>query len=37
MRDAHPRSRSPGLQLEGIEGSQWANLFVLLVEERKSY
>jgi len=38
MRDAPPRSPTPEPQpLEGIEGSQWANLNVLTVEEPKSY
>jgi len=38
MRDAPPRPPTPEPQpLEGIEGSQWANLSVLTVEETKSY
>jgi len=38
MRDAPPRPPTPEPQpLEGIEGSQWANLSGLTVEEPKSY
>ena len=38
MRDAPPQPPTPEPQpLEGIEGSQWANLSVLTVEEPKSY
>jgi len=38
MRDTPPRSPTPEPQpLEGIEGSQWANLSVWTVEEPKSY
>jgi len=38
MRDAPPRPPTLEPQpLEGIEGSQWANLSVLTVEEPKSY
>jgi len=38
MRDAPPRPPTPEPQpVEGLEGSQWANLSVLTVEEPKSY
>jgi len=38
MRDGPPRPPTPDPQpLEGMEGSQWANLSVLTVEEPKSY
>jgi len=37
MLDAPPRSPSPTPTLEGLEGSQWANLSVLLIDEPKSY
>jgi len=38
MRDAPPRPPTPEPQtLEGIEGSQWANLSVLMVEKPKSF
>jgi len=38
MQDAPPRPPTPEPQpLEGLEGSQWANLSVLTVEEPKSY
>jgi hypothetical protein len=38
MRDAPPRPPEPDNQpLEGLEGSQWANLSVLLIAEPKSY
>jgi len=38
MRDAPPRSPTPEPQpLEGFEGSQWADISVLTVEEPKSY
>jgi hypothetical protein len=37
MLDAPPRSPSPTPELEGLEGSQWANLSVLLIDEPKSY
>jgi len=38
MLDAPPRSPTPENQpLEGLEGSQWANLSVLLINEPKSY
>jgi hypothetical protein len=37
MLDAPPRSLSPTPELEGLEGSQWANLSVLLIDEPKSY
>jgi len=37
MRDAPPRPPTPEQQPEAIEGSQWANLSVLTVEEPKSY
>ena len=38
MRDAPPRRPTPEPQPpEGIEGSQWANLCVLTVDEPKSY
>jgi hypothetical protein len=38
MLDAPPRSLTPENQpLEGLEGSQWAKLSVLLIDERKSY
>jgi hypothetical protein len=37
MLDAPPRSPSPTPELEGLEGSQWANLSILLIDEPKSY
>ena len=37
MLDVPPRSPSPTPELEGLEGSQWANLSVLLIDEPKSY
>jgi len=38
MRDASPQPPTPESQpLEGIEGSHWANLSILTVEEPKSY
>jgi len=37
MRDATPRSSTPEVILERLEGSQWAKLSVLIIDERKSY
>jgi len=37
MLDIPPRSPCPTPTLEGLEGSQWANLSVLLIDEPKSY
>jgi hypothetical protein len=38
MHDAHPRPPTPENQpLEGLKGSHWANLSVLLLDEPKSY
>jgi hypothetical protein len=37
MLDVPSRSPSPTPTLEGLEGSQWANLSVLLIDEPKSY
>jgi hypothetical protein len=37
MFDVLPRSPSPTPELEGLEGSQWANFSVVLIDEPKSY
>jgi hypothetical protein len=37
MFDVPPRSPSPTPELEELEGSQWANLSVLIIDEPKSY
>jgi len=37
IRDAPPRSPTAEVVLQGLEGSQWANISVLLIDEPKSY
>jgi hypothetical protein len=37
MLDVPPRSPTATAMLEGLEGSQWANLSILLIDEPKSY